>query len=88
MDPQNVSFKVVLHSQIRRFVLAQDVSTSFKYLMEKLSNMFMELHHKDFRCVFLKVKERESEWERKKEKERYKEKDREREKKQERERKR
>jgi hypothetical protein len=59
MDPQNVSFKVVLHSQIRRFVLARDVSTSFEYLMEKLPTMFLELHHKNFRCVFLRVKERE-----------------------------
>jgi hypothetical protein len=55
MDTQKVSFKVVLNSQIRRFTIAQDKSTSLNYLKEKLSTMFVNLHQKDFRYMFVSV---------------------------------
>jgi hypothetical protein len=60
MDHQNVSFKAVYkvgddNSEIRRFVVDRDVSTSLDYLREKLSTIFSELRRKDFRYV----KERE-----------------------------
>jgi hypothetical protein len=74
MDHQNVSFKAVLkvgddNSEIRRFVVDRDVSTSLDYLREKLSTIFSELRRKDFRYV----KERERELEREKERERERE---------------
>jgi hypothetical protein len=67
MDHQNVSFKAVLkvgddNSEIRRFVVDRDVSTSLDYLREKLSTIFSELRRKDFRYV--KEREREKERER------------------------
>jgi hypothetical protein len=54
MDHQNVSFKAVFkvgddNSEIRRFVVDRDVSTSLDYLREKLSTIFSELRRKDFR---------------------------------------
>jgi hypothetical protein len=56
MDHQNVSFKAVLkvgddNSEIRRFIVDRDVSTSLDYLREKLSTIFSELRRKDFRHV-------------------------------------
>jgi hypothetical protein len=48
MEPQNVSFKVIFKAKIRRFEIAQDVSTSLDYLKEKLSSMFLELDQKEF----------------------------------------
>ncbi len=65
MDTQKVSFKVVLNSQIRRFTISQDVSTSLDYLKEKLSTMFVKLHQKDFRYMFVSVNENVREKERK-----------------------
>jgi hypothetical protein len=58
MDHQNVSFKAVLkvgddNSEIRRFVVDRDVSTSLDYLREKLSTIFSELRRKDFRYFFV-----------------------------------
>ena len=48
MEPENVSFKVIFKAKIRRFDIAQDVSTSLEYLKEKLSSMFLELDRKEF----------------------------------------
>jgi hypothetical protein len=64
MDTKKVSFKVVFNSQIRRFTIAQDVSTSLDYLKEKLSTMFVNLHQKDFRYMFVIVNENVREKER------------------------
>ncbi len=55
MTDQSIIFKADLiggddnNSQIRCFVVNQDVSTSLDKLMEKLSTIFTELRGKDFR---------------------------------------
>ena len=58
MGDKSVSFKVRLNdssdtnSEVRRFVIDRDVSTSLTYLREKLAAIFPSLRRKDFKLTW------------------------------------
>ena len=54
MEEKSVSFKVVLNdaknvTEVRRFVVDRDVSTSLAYILDKLVQIFPLLRRKDFK---------------------------------------